>query len=177
MSSTEAHSTSRNSSKNPDESSSTPDDKKPKRGQRWQSLSIIVFRAEPLDAYQFRHAGLLIDHQNQDGKVTRKNFLHITGSARIFEREERVDQNPEDDDLFIARLHVATIPATGSFDRRLRNTIWATPVNNTDYDWGPQNWVGDALNWCAAVELLSQSDVDAGIDQMTDILLEAPDQA
>ena len=109
--------------------------------------------------------------------MTRMNFLHVAASARDFEREETVNRDPAGSDLYLGRTHVATIQATGSSDRRLRNAIWTTAVNNAEYDWNCQSWVGDALNSCVAGGLLSGSEVDAAIDQMAVILLEAPDEA
>lgn len=147
-----------------------------RHGQMRQCLSIIVFRGDPIDSYQYRHAGLSIQYQDQDGTVTGTNFLDVAGSAGIFERQENTDQNPANDQQFESEVHVATIPATGSSDSRLRDTIWWTPINNASYEWNCQSYVTNALHRCLKAGLILDTDVDSALDGMTDILLEAPDE-
>lgn len=94
-----------------------------KTSQRWQRLSVIVFRGDPIDAPQYRHTGLFIEHLKQDGTQTRQNSLHVVGSAGTFRRDENIDRDPTGSELFAGSVPFATIPATGSSDSRLRNAI------------------------------------------------------
>lgn len=151
---------------------------------RQQRLSVIVFRGDPIDATMFRHVGLLLEHLEEgiDGTphatIAHTTFLQVTGSAGGFERDESPAStcgDPRENELFAGIVHVATTPATGASDRRLRNAIWATAVNNAEASWNCQNWVGDALNSCVGAGLVLADQVDGAIDGMTDLILQATD--
>lgn len=142
---------------------------------KWQRLSVGVFCGVPVDAYVYRHTGLLIEHLNNDGTLTRRNFIHLTGSAGFFfQCNESFDRNPAMSRLFAGSVPVATIPASGSSDSCLRNAIWSTAINNASYDWNCQTWVGDALNSCVAAGLISSDEAELTIDGMTELVLQAP---
>lgn len=142
-----------------------------------QRLSVIVSRGDPIDAPQYRHTGLYIEHVREDGLVTPWNFLDVQGSAGMFERYENLLRDPTRSDLFVARVHVADIPVTGPTDSRLRDVIWGTEVNNEEYDWNCQSWVGDALSSCVKAGLISSDECSMAIDRMADYILQAPDTA
>ncbi|AEO71898.1 uncharacterized protein THITE_2124771 [Thermothielavioides terrestris NRRL 8126] len=170
--------TSKTSGKSSKSSSPKSDGKTVKETrQKFQRLSVIVFSGDPLDLPETRHTGLYIEHLNEDGSIIGRNFLHVTGSAGIFQREESIERNPTGSELFTGSVHVATIVATGSSDRRLRNAIWATPVNNAEYDWNCQSWVGDALTSCVNAGLISTEQRDMAIDGMAELILQATDMA
>lgn len=116
-----------------------------------QRLSIVVFRGDPVDATMFRHVGLLLEHLEEeegiDGTLphatitTHTTFLQVTGSAGGFERDESPAAtcgDPRESELFAGVVHVATVPATGAADRRLRNAIWTTAVNNAEASWNSE---------------------------------------
>lgn len=94
----------------------------------------------------------------------------------MFERDESSNFDPMSSDSFAGSVHVATIQATGSSDNRLRNAIWSTAVNNAEYDWNCQSYVGDALISCSNAGLISRGEVDQAIGGMVDITLEAMDE-
>ncbi len=73
---------------------SSSSSRKKKDCQQWQRLCIAIFRGDPIDAYQFRHTGLLIQHLDQDGAVTSTKFLHVIGLPRDFERDESSARDP-----------------------------------------------------------------------------------
>ncbi|KAF2967271.1 hypothetical protein GQX73_g6299 [Xylaria multiplex] len=142
----------------------------------WQRLDVIVFRGDPIDAPQYRHTELLIQHLSADGTVLWRRYLHVAGAAGFFEREE-LEHDPGSSELFVGLVPVTTIPVSTSSDRRLRDAIWSTPVNNDDRSWNCQNYVGDALYSCIEAGLVSTEETDNAIDGMTDLILEAPDIA
>ncbi|KAI0534577.1 hypothetical protein GGR58DRAFT_482327 [Xylaria digitata] len=139
-----------------------------------QRLDVIVFRGDPIDAPQYRHTELLIQHLSVDGTVLWRRYLHVAGAAGFFEREE-LEYDPGSSELFVGLVPVATIPVSTSSDRRLRDAIWSTPVNNGDRSWNCQNYVGDALYSCTEAGLVSTEETENAIDGMTDLILEAPD--
>ncbi|GAW20521.1 hypothetical protein ANO14919_100270 [Xylariales sp. No.14919] len=139
-----------------------------------QRLDVIVSRGDPIDAPQYRHTELLIQHLSQDGTVLWRRYLHVAGAAGFFEREE-LDYDPTSSELFAGLVPVTTIAVSTSADRRLRDAIWSTPVNNADRSWNCQNYVGDALYSCTEAGLVSTEETENAIDGMTDLILEAPD--
>ncbi len=138
-----------------------------------QRLEVIVFSGSPVDAPQYRHTGLLIQDLAQDNTTLKRRFLHVTGSAGVFAREED-SRNPRKSELFVGAVHLATIRASGS---SLRNAIWSTPVNNADRGWNCQNYVGDALESCAREGLISEEQIDYAIDGMVDLVQQAREEA
>ncbi|KAI3332794.1 hypothetical protein F4824DRAFT_282646 [Ustulina deusta] len=138
-----------------------------------QRLEVIVFSGSPVDAPQYRHTGLLIQDLAQDNTTLKRRFLHVTGSAGVFAREED-SRNPRKSELFVGAVHLATIRASGS---SLRNAIWSTPVNNADLSWNCQNYVGDALESCAREGLISEEQIDYAIDGMVDLVQQAQEEA
>ncbi|KAI0406626.1 hypothetical protein F4802DRAFT_87726 [Xylaria palmicola] len=142
---------------------------------KWQHLAVIVFRGDLIDAPQFRHTGLLIQHLDQDRSVLRQWYMHVKGAVGFFQREE-CDRDPTNSESFAGLVPVATIEVSGSRDNRLRDAIWCTPVSNGDCSWNCQNYVGDALYSCTRAGLISEDQTEKAIDGMTDIILEAPDE-
>ncbi|KAI0902919.1 hypothetical protein F4823DRAFT_620562 [Ustulina deusta] len=138
-----------------------------------QRLEVIVFSGSPVDAPQYRHTGLLIQDLAQDNTTLKRRFLHVTGSAGVFAREED-SRNPRKSELFVGAVYLATIRASGS---SLRNAIWSMPVNNADRSWNCQNYVGDALESCAREGLISEEQIDYAIDGMVDLVQQAREEA
>ncbi|KAI1822774.1 hypothetical protein F4861DRAFT_540703 [Xylaria intraflava] len=118
---------------------------KSEEDQECQRLVIVVLRGDPIDAPQYRHTALFIEHLNRSGRTMRHRLIRAIGSTGMFERDETTDHDPVRNVTFAGSVTVATIAVTGESDTRLRDTIWSTPVNNVEYDWGCQHWVGDAL--------------------------------
>ncbi|KAJ8124563.1 hypothetical protein O1611_g9077 [Lasiodiplodia mahajangana] len=147
------------------------------QGQEQQRLSIVIFRGDPIDAPQYRHTALFIEHLDQEGTRTQHRVVEVVGSAGIFEREENVTSDPRKSPTFVGSVVVATISSTGSSDSRLRDVIWSTPINNSENSWNCQNWVGDALSLCIEDKLILSEESDRAIDGMVDFILQARDIA
>ncbi|KAI1196885.1 hypothetical protein F5X97DRAFT_303784 [Nemania serpens] len=145
--------------------------------QQQQSLVILVFRADPIDAPQYRHTALLIEQPDQDGSGTQNRVVEVIGTAGIFERSEEVICDPRQNTSFVGSVPVATIPVISPSDTRLRDVIWSTAIDNEDNSWNSQNWVGDALNLCVGYKLISSDESDRAIDGMVDLVLQAQDVA
>ncbi|GAP83274.1 hypothetical protein SAMD00023353_0402960 [Rosellinia necatrix] len=144
---------------------------------QWQRLIILVFRGDPIDAPQYRHTSLFIEDLNQDGVATQHCVLEVVGSSGFFQRGEDAVRDPKEAATFVDSVVVATIPVASPSDTRLRDAIWFTTVNNAEYSWNCQNWVGDALNSCISAGLVLAKEVDWAIDTMVDLILQAPYEA
>lgn len=145
--------------------------------QQQQRLTILVFRGDPIDAPQYRHTALFIENLNQEGAKTEHRLLEVVGSAGFFEPEEDPVRDPRSAAGFVGSVVVATIPVADPLDTRLREAIWSAPINNAEYSWNCQNWVGDSLISCAGAGLIPDADVDIAIDGMVNLVLQARDEA
>lgn len=140
----------------------------------WQNLSIAVFKGDPIDAYIYRHVGLYIQTFRGDVLVKRQ-FLETSGATGSFVKQDVPDCDPLQETGSCGHVQVATRPMTSEADSILRNTIWSTPLKNDDRSWNCQNWVGDALHRCVDAACLTRAQMEAALDGMVDILLEATD--
>ncbi|KAI1171097.1 hypothetical protein F4777DRAFT_72743 [Nemania sp. FL0916] len=138
-------------------------------------LDVIVFRGNPIDSPCCRHAGLLIEKMSHEGTMMQRRFLHVTGAAGFFLREEDIDRDPTKSEFFAGSVPVATIPASGPSDSRLRDAIWFTAINNAEMGWNCHNWVGDALYACTQAGLVSKDKTEKAIEGMTDLIVQARD--
>lgn len=147
----------------------------PKSDEMSQILSIVIFKARPIDASMFRHVGLFIQTFRGTTLVSR-NFLDATGSACCFALEESWDRNPLESDRMRGNVQVARIRTTNETVRRLRDIIHDTPMQNTDPSWSCHHWVGDALQRCLNASCISFAQLDNALAGMADVLESAPDQ-
>lgn len=141
-----------------------------------EKLSIAIFKGDPVDAYVYRHVGLYIRTFRNDALI-KHNFIHVTGVAGSFLREESLGRNPLQSASRCGHVIVANIHPTSETDSRLRDTIYATPPVNTDRSWNCQHWVGDALQRCVNARLITSKQLEVATENMIDILLDAPDTA
>lgn len=152
-----------------------PTDGADKPDQFWQSLSIAVFKGDPIDAYIYRHVGLYLQTFRGDILVHHQ-FLETSGATGSFVKQDVPEWDPFQDAGSCGHVQVAKkLPMTSETDRTLRNTIWSTPLKNDDRSWNCQNWVGDALQRCVDASCLTRGQMDCALDRMVDILLEATD--
>ena len=132
------------------------------------TLSILVFKGDPIDAIEFRHTALFLE---VPGFPT--SLLHVTGGRGFFDFERQLGRAPEDSKLFIRKILVGTVV------RQERATIeaiiMATSVRNADRSWNCQNWVGDALKKLSDYQVITREARTKAIDDMTEVVVEAPD--
>ncbi|KAI9674494.1 MAG: hypothetical protein M1817_001832 [Caeruleum heppii] len=156
------------------------------------SLSILIFRGEPLDLRSTRHSALYLSN---DQSVTKGSasacptalppcppgdalILHVTGGHGFFALQENSDIDPRRNEDFHCEIPVFSFPASGlKFDlaREVTDVIKRTPINNKERDWNCQTWVAEALGRCAEMGLITREGVDAAVDQMVDVLMEVPE--
>ena len=133
------------------------------------SLSIIVYRGNPVDASEYRHTALLLE--DADGTST---LLQVGGAHGFFATETLPRCRPSKNPDYLAQIAIATpLDATLA---ALRESIQATPVNNMERAWNCHNWVGDALNRLGAARCISSSAKSEAIARMVELIVDAPDQ-
>ncbi|KAI8954211.1 hypothetical protein F4801DRAFT_575605 [Xylaria longipes] len=107
-----------------------------------QTLWILIFKGQPQDLQSTRITELYIAFDEDEGtNVT----IRIQGEYPSFRAHEEWNQPlPWMRPNFFRRLAVSTFTITGrELDMRVRDAIWATPVNNRESDYSCQIWVGD----------------------------------
>lgn len=140
-----------------------------------QILSIVIFKADPVDASILRHVGLFIRTFRGTTLVSR-NFLDATGAVGCFVLAESRERDPLGSDEMCGHVQVARIRTTNETVSRLRDIIHDTPMQNTDRSWSCHHWVGDALQRCVNASCISFAQMDKALDGMVDVLDSAPDQ-
>ena len=134
-----------------------------------QTLNIIVYRGDPVDAQSTRHTSFFIEFSDGSSVLS-----HAVGGHGFFEHEERWNTNPSESRHHERTIPVARIQTRESKDLTLRNILFNVPVNNQERAWNCQSWIGDGLK---ALENIIPAEVAiTATNQMVDVLLEAPDE-
>jgi hypothetical protein len=137
-----------------------------------QTLSIIVYRGDPVDAPTTRHTALFVEFENGDNVLS-----YVVSGHGFFQHEEswNIDQ-PSNSRHFEQSIWVATFETTEDEAMYIRNELRNTPINNEESSWNCHTWVGDALERLRDAELLSQEWFIAVVGQMVGVVFEAPDE-
>lgn len=134
------------------------------------SLSIIVYKGEPIDAPDYRHTALFLDTPGNESVL-----LHVVGGAGFFQPQIVAKDDPAASVKFVSKIEVAKIH--GQSKDSLQSTIMATPVKNTDRFWNCQHWVGDALLVLSKTGWISSAARKKAVDDMVDVIVDAPDES
>ena len=134
------------------------------------SLSIVIYKGSPLDASEFRHTALFVEHS--DGSSL---LLHIVGTTGMFQPQVRQNENPATSKTFIRKIVVANIQ--GQTKDAIQSRVMTTPIQNSDKSWNCQNWVGDVLTGLSKVAWISAAARRAAVDTMADVITDAPDES
>jgi hypothetical protein len=134
-----------------------------------QTLSIIVYRGDPVDAQSTRHVAWYIQYADGSNVLS-----HVTGGYGFFAHDERWNTNPSESRHYERTIPVSTIASRESRDLTVRNILFNVPVNNEERAWNCQTWIGDGF--AALRNILPDAVATAAADQMTDVLLEAPEE-
>ncbi|OOF97036.1 hypothetical protein ASPCADRAFT_128742 [Aspergillus carbonarius ITEM 5010] len=112
------------------------------------SLSVLVFRGDPVDSMEYCHAGIYLEYG--DGK---QSTMHIVGAPRVFHFEEEVERDLAKSDRLERQILVTTLHK--SFSRAMIQGVCSkTRVKNDGSEWNCQHWVGDVLTELMKLEVL-----------------------
>jgi hypothetical protein len=146
--------------------------KEEKKGNNSQTLSIVVYRGDPVDAQSTRHTSFFIEFSDGGNLVS-----HVTGGSGFFQLEEKWNTSPPYESRHFERMiPVVTAQTPTANNLNIRNTIYSTPINNAERAWNCQTWIGDGLRRLQEAELIPATTATRAADQMVDVLMEAPDQ-
>ncbi|KAJ5093215.1 hypothetical protein N7456_009076 [Penicillium angulare] len=135
------------------------------------TVQILVYRGEPVDSINYRHAALFFKFPNGS-----QSLMNAEGTPGLFEFKAREDYAPE----FSIKL-AATIPVAEFSDAvnpwSIRPVVSATPIKNGDLGWNCQNWVADALGRLVDFGYLTTAQREPAYRQMIRVIMEAPDNS
>lgn len=136
-----------------------------------QTLSIIVYRGDPIDSYLNRHTAFYIEYSDGSNVLS-----HITGASGFFAFDERWNEArpPQQSAQFERGIPVATIQSSNPQDLTIRNILYNTPINNNERSWNCQHWIGDGLRRLQEADIIPENIANNAADQMVDVLMEAP---
>lgn len=137
------------------------------------TISVVVFRGDPVDWAMYRHTALHVQYADGEDMI-----LHVTGAHPFFEYTP-MKNHPKDLNMtIVASILVSNLPdwITKSM---IQNACAATPVRNDPRhtDWNCQNWVGEALTRLVAIGCVTETERSGAVSQMVDACLEAEDEA
>ncbi|KAI1438477.1 hypothetical protein GGR50DRAFT_433734 [Xylaria sp. CBS 124048] len=140
---------------------------------KMQTLWILTFKGQPLDLQSTRLTELYIAFdEDEKTNVT----IQMRGEHPNFSVHELWNQPlPWLRPNFYRRLAVSTFTTTGKeLDMRVRDAIWATPVNNTELDYSCQSWVGDVVTVLQEANLITAEEGDNALNGMVNYISQAP---
>lgn len=137
------------------------------------TLTIAVFRGDPLDWAIYRHTALHVRYIDGDDQI-----LHVTGAHPFFEYSPQPG-TPADTGLKIEALITVSNPSDEITKNMIEKACVQTPVRNDPHhqDWNCHNWVGEALTELVAIGCLTEEQRSQGITRMVDACLEAEEEA
>lgn len=134
------------------------------------SLSIIVYKGDPIDACDFRHTALFLEVPGSDSIL-----LHVVGGAGFFQAQVIPNNDPSGSKNFICKIGIAKI--SGQSKETIQTEITSTPIKNTDKSWNCQHWVGDVLLGLDKSGWISSTARKDSLDSMVDVIVAAPDES
>lgn len=135
------------------------------------SISILVFRGEPLDYQRYRHTSLHISFtDDQDPFVA-----HAVGPPGEYEFQIREPYDSTELQDIVRTVTVGN--SLASVDRgQIIEVLRAVPVRNYDAEFNCQIWVEAALRRLRDMRLLGSEAYTEGVDGMVDAIAEAEDE-
>jgi hypothetical protein len=135
------------------------------------SISILVFKGEPLDYQRYRHTSLHISFtDDQDPFVA-----HAVGPPGEYEFQIRKPYDSTESQGIVRTVRVDnSLVSVGR--AQLINVLRAVPVRNRDAEFNCQIWVEAALRRLRDLRLLSSEAYTEGVDGMVDVIAEAEDE-
>lgn len=131
------------------------------------TLSIVVFKGDPIDIQSNRHTALFVEMK--DGSSL---LVHIVGAVGMFAKEVQENVEPTKSQKFLRKIHVAKL--LGKTRGQIRSQLSSTPIQS-GRDWNCQNWVGDTLREISDKAWIKGHDRSSAIQKMVDLVMEAPE--
>ncbi|KAL6713999.1 hypothetical protein ACLMJK_008493 [Lecanora helva] len=132
------------------------------------SISIIVYRGQPIDAIKQRHTALLVSLP--DGL---ESLMHIQGRSTMFTFEARPVRDPEKSPRFLEKIQVAELK--GQTYSEIMAVIGKTPIHNIYSAYNCHNWIGYALQRLVDKGWITSDERTNGIEAMVDVVVDAPE--
>lgn len=138
--------------------------------QTWiQTLSILVYRGDPVDAQSTRHTAFFIEYEDGSNVISQ-----VTGGHGFFQHDERWHQRPSESRHWERTIPIARLVTRGGpRDLVVREILIGVPINNQERAWNCQSWIGDSL--AALSHLIPQDVITTATDAMIEVLMDAPD--
>ncbi|MCJ1458674.1 hypothetical protein MMC28_009048 [Mycoblastus sanguinarius] len=133
------------------------------------SVSIIVFKGDPVDPSELRHTALFLEFSDSTTIL-----LHVIRVGGLFQTEFKAGENPESSETFIKKILVGEIK--GQSKATIESKIKTTPVNGSDVSWDCHNWVDDALKKIEKEGWITSDARSKAIDDVVDAIVDAPDE-
>lgn len=135
------------------------------------SISVLVFRGEPLDYQRYRHTSLHISFtDDQDPFVA-----HAVGPPGEYEFQIRETYDLPESQGIVRTVQVGN-PLLSIGRAQLIDLLRAVPVRNWDAEFNCQIWVEAVLRRLRDMRLLSSEAYTEGVDGMVDAIAEAEDE-
>ncbi|KAI3318038.1 hypothetical protein HD806DRAFT_526688 [Xylariaceae sp. AK1471] len=134
-----------------------------------QTLWILIFKGQPQDIQSTRVTELYIAfNEDESTNIT----IQMQGEHPNFRANELWNQPvPWRRPNFHRRLAVSTFTTVGNeLDMRVRDAIWATPVNNTELDYTCHSWVGDVVTVLQEANLITAEEGDNALNGMVNYI-------
>ena len=137
------------------------------------TLTIAVFRGDPIDWAVYRHTALHVKYADGEDQI-----LHVIGAHPFFEYSPQPG-TPSDTGLKVEALITVSNPPDTVSKSAIENACARTPVRNDHHnqDWNCHNWVGEALSELVALGCLTKEQRSQGITRMVEACLEAEEEA
>ena len=135
------------------------------------SISILVFKGEPLDYQRYRHTSLHISFtDDQDPFVA-----HAVGPPGEYEFQIREPYDSTESQGIVRTVRVGDLLVSVGRVQMI-DVLRAVPVRNWDVEFNCQIWVEATLRRLRDLRLLSSEGYTEGVDGMVDAIAEAEDE-
>ena len=135
------------------------------------SLSILIFKGEPLDYQRYRHTSLHITFPDPQEPLV----AHAVGPPGEYEFQIREPYDSIESQGIVRTVKVGSSLVSVVHDQMI-DILRAVPVRNWDAEFNCQIWVEAALRRLRDLRLVSGEDYTRGVDGMVDAISEAEDE-
>lgn len=135
------------------------------------SITILIFKGEPLDYQRYRHTSLHVTFPDQQEPFV----AHAVGPPGEYEFQVRelYDSTEVQGIVRTVKVGASLVPV----DRdQMIDILRAVPVRNWDVEFNCQIWVEAAVGRLRDLRMLSSEAYTEGLDGMVDAIAEAEDE-